>query len=36
MCYDKDHNMVVIEIDGYWMKLAVEPLPDDIQCESDN
>ncbi|GAB3315195.1 hypothetical protein GCM10027299_04200 [Larkinella ripae] len=25
--YDKDHNMVVIKINGQWMKLAVEALP---------
>ena len=25
--YDKDNNIVVIKINGEWMKLAVEPLP---------
>lgn len=25
--YDKDHHIVVIKIDGKWMKLMVEPLP---------
>ena len=35
MFYDKDHNIVVIKIDGQWMKLAVEPLPDDIQYDFD-
>ena len=29
--YDKDHNIVVIKVDGKWMKLVVEQLPDSIQ-----
>ena len=29
--YDKDHHMVVIKVDGKWMKLAVESLPEDIE-----
>ena len=29
--YDKDHNIVVIKINGTWMKLAVEPLPEGIE-----
>ncbi|MEO0331123.1 MAG: hypothetical protein AAF223_05480 [Bacteroidota bacterium] len=36
MFYDKDHNIVVIKVNGQWMKLAVEPLPDSIQYEFDN
>jgi hypothetical protein len=28
--YDKDRHMVVIKIDGRWMKLRVEPLPDSV------
>jgi hypothetical protein len=31
--YDKDHNMVVIKINGTWMKLAVEPLPEGVEYE---
>jgi hypothetical protein len=27
MFYDKDNNIVVIKVDGKWMKVAVEPLP---------
>lgn len=36
MFYDEDHDIVVIKINGQWMKLAVEPVPDDIQYEFDN
>ena len=36
MFYDKDHNIVVVKVNGQWMKLAVEPLPDSIQYEFDN
>ncbi|WP_421827447.1 hypothetical protein [Larkinella sp.] len=28
--YDKDHNIVVIKINGKWMKLAVEALPKNV------
>ena len=35
MFYDKDRNIVVIKINGNWMKLAVEPLPNDIQYDFD-
>jgi hypothetical protein len=31
--YDKDNHIVVIKINGEWMKLAVEPLPDSIKYE---
>ncbi|GAB2765740.1 hypothetical protein GCM10027275_04020 [Rhabdobacter roseus] len=27
MFYDKDNNIVVIKVEGKWMKVAVEPLP---------
>lgn len=33
MFYDKDHDMVVIKINGQWMKLAVEPLPEGVSYE---
>jgi len=33
MFYDKDHNIVVIKVDGKWMKVVVEPLPKDIKYE---
>ncbi|PHN04088.1 hypothetical protein [Flavilitoribacter nigricans] len=33
MFYDKDHNIVVIKINGEWMKMTVEPLPADIKYE---
>jgi hypothetical protein len=33
MFYDKDNHIVVIKINGEWMKLAVEPLPDNIKYE---
>jgi len=29
--YDKDNKIAVIKIDGKWMKLVVEPLPDSIK-----
>jgi hypothetical protein len=29
--YDKDNKIVVIKIEGKWMKLIVEPLPDSIK-----
>ncbi|MPR33490.1 hypothetical protein [Salmonirosea aquatica] len=31
MFYDKDNNIVVIKVDGQWMKVAVEPLPAGIK-----
>ena len=31
--YDKDHDMVVIKIDGAWMKLVVESLPDSVKYD---
>jgi hypothetical protein len=31
--YDKDNNIVVIKINGEWMKLAVEPLPENIKYD---
>jgi len=31
--YDKDNHIVVIKIDGVWMKLAVEPLPKNIKYD---
>lgn len=31
--YDKDHDIVVIKIQGEWMKLQVEPLPDTIKYD---
>ena len=31
MFYDKDRNIVVIKVDGKWMKMVVEQLPDSIQ-----
>ena len=31
MFYDKDNNMVVIKVDGQWMKVVVEPLPSTIK-----
>lgn len=33
--YDKDNKMVVIKIDGQWMKLQVAPLPKDIKYAFD-
>jgi hypothetical protein len=29
--YDRDNKMVVIKLDGKWMKMLVEPLPDSIK-----
>lgn len=31
--YDKDNHIVVIKINGEWMKLAVEPLPENIKYD---
>lgn len=31
--YDKDHHIVVIKINGAWMKLQVESLPDSIKYD---
>jgi hypothetical protein len=31
MFYDKDNNIVVIKVDGKWMKLVVEALPENIK-----
>lgn len=31
MFYDKDHKIVVIKVDGKWMKLKVEPLPAGVE-----
>lgn len=31
MFYDKDRNIVVIKVDGKWMKVVVEPLADDVK-----
>ena len=33
MFYDKDNNIVVIKVNGNWMKLAVEPLPEGVEYE---
>lgn len=33
MFYDKDNNIVVIKVDGKWMKLAVEPLPENVSYD---
>jgi len=33
MFYDKDHDIVVIKINGEWMKMKVEPLPDSIKYD---
>lgn len=33
MFYDKDNKIVVIKINGNWMKLAVEPLPEGVEYE---
>jgi hypothetical protein len=30
MFYDKDNNIVVIKINGKWMKVIVEPLPENV------
>ncbi len=31
--YDEDHDIVVIKVNGSWMKLKVQPLPKDIQYD---
>lgn len=31
--YDKDNNIVVIKINGQWMKMAVEPLPGGVKYD---
>ena len=31
--YDKDNDIVVIKIQGEWMRLKTEPLPDSIQYD---
>ena len=31
--YDKDHKIVVVKIDGKWMKVAIEPLPVGIKYD---
>jgi len=31
--YDKDNNIVVIKINGEWMKLVTEPLPDGVSYD---
>lgn len=33
MFYDKDNKIVVIKVNGEWMKVNVEPLPDDIRYD---
>ena len=33
MFYDKDNNIVVIKVNGEWMKLIVEKLPDGIKYD---
>jgi hypothetical protein len=33
MFYDKDRNIVVIKVDGQWMKVQVEPLPKDVKYD---
>ncbi|TDE15448.1 hypothetical protein [Dyadobacter psychrotolerans] len=33
MFYDKDNNIVVIKVDGKWMKVVVEPLPKNVKYE---
>lgn len=35
MFYDKDRNIVVIKVDGKWMKLVVEALPENIKYPFD-
>jgi hypothetical protein len=34
--YDKDNDIVVVKINGTWMKLAVEPLPENVRYDFDN
>jgi len=31
--YDADHDLVVIKVEGKWMKLKVEPLPEDVEYD---
>lgn len=31
--YDKDHHLIVIKINGEWMKVSVEPLPEGVSYE---
>ncbi|REA59771.1 hypothetical protein DSL64_17395 [Dyadobacter luteus] len=33
MFYDKDRNIVVIMVDGQWMKVKVEPLPKNVRYD---
>lgn len=33
MFYDKDNNIVVIKVNGQWMKMVVEPLPGHIRYD---
>ena len=33
MFYDKDNHIVVIKVEGEWMRLRVEPLPDDVNYD---
>ncbi|UZR97532.1 hypothetical protein [Chondrinema litorale] len=33
MFYDKDNDIVVIKVDGQWMKLRVEPLPKGVKYD---
>jgi hypothetical protein len=33
--YDRDNKMVVIKLDGKWMKMVVEPLPDSVSYVFD-
>ena len=35
MFYDKDNDIVVIKVDGQWMKLRVEPLPKNVKYDFD-
>jgi hypothetical protein len=34
--YDEDNHIVVIKVDGRWMKLNVEPLPEGIRYDFDD
>lgn len=33
MFYDKDHHLLVIKLNGEWMKVSVEPLPDGVHYD---
>lgn len=33
MFYDADHDIVVIKVEGKWMKLKVEPLPEGVEYD---